>query len=119
MNVPAPMLHVPTLDAKQAALRVAHEIGWRWYDDLDYSLARLAAWSPQRHAETTYLILGGINQPKAVRYVNWGSIVGTQALIRRPAEYTLVNSLDHLRAYAIKHRVAPLPMNDRLNDLFV
>lgn len=42
MSAPCPVLHIPTLEAKRAALTMLHGIGCDWYTDLDYALSRLA-----------------------------------------------------------------------------
>ncbi len=110
MPAPCPILHVPTHAAKIAALRMAHGIGWTWYDDIDYALSRLAGWSPDRMAETTHLILGGMRNVRGMRSVHWQTSTGLHQLLARPKDYTLVNSLAHLRAYALKHRPKAPPV---------
>lgn len=81
-----------------------HAVGWKWYADIDTSLAALAKWSDEREADTAHMVIGGMSSSGSVRAIHWQTAPGLQQLLDRPTQYTMVNSLSHLRAYALKHR---------------
>ncbi len=109
MAIPIPVLYVPNRATKGAALVAAHDMGWIWYDTAGLSLAALGRWTLEREVDTTHIILGGINRPHdQIRPISWLTAERAPSILAdRPADYTLVNSLAHLRSYVARHRPKP------------
>lgn len=112
MPSPCPILRVPGRAAKIKALIAMHAVGWKWHDTIQVSLTYLAKWSDEREASTTHMVIGGMSSSGSIRAIHWQTAPGLQQLLDRPTQYTTVNSLSHLRAYALKHRpkVNPAPV---------
>ena len=94
MSKPYPILHVPTMAAKEVMLKIAHEYGCKWAALPEISIELMNRWDQEQRTEITHVVLVKseilwIRRNRLAEYLSCG-------------RYTLVNSLVHLKAYLSK-----------------